>query len=297
MDQRAPRPGLGALARGAGRGVAGARGSAPAWTYRQEHRRRRLLPEPARGAMAAAPRSQGRGAAHHPLQCLRRAAPTARRRDGDRLREPGHSRPHGRGVAGPGSGLAEVRALLDVESSRRGGRRRSHALRALRPRLARPATVTFAAVTALVVLVLDQLSKAVALRQLVPGTPISVVDGVFSLTLVMNPGLAFGMLSSTPTAWRWIVVVLSLAALAILATVGVRLLATGGWTTRVALGFIFGGAAGNLIDRGRFGAVVDFLDFYWRDYHWPAFNVADSAISVGVALLAVRIIWPSPTAP
>ena len=157
--------------------------------------------------------------------------------------------------------------------------------------------MTFAAVTALVVLILDQLSKAVALRQLVPGTPVSVVDGVFSLTLVMNPGLAFGMLSSTPTAWRWIVVALSLAALAILATVGIRLLATGGWTTRVAFGFIFGGAAGNLIDRGRFGAVVDFLDFYWRDYHWPAFNVADSAISVGVALLAVRIIWPSPTAP
>ena len=154
-----------------------------------------------------------------------------------------------------------------------------------------------AAVTALVVLILDQLTKAVALRQLLPGQPISVVDGFFSLTLVMNPGLAFGMLSSTPTAWRWIVAALSLAALAILATVGIRLLASGGWTTRVALGFIFGGAAGNLIDRGRFGAVVDFLDFYWRDYHWPAFNVADSAISVGVALLALRIIWPGPTAP
>jgi len=157
--------------------------------------------------------------------------------------------------------------------------------------------VILAAVTALVVLILDQLTKVVALRQLLPGQPISVVDGFFSLTLVMNPGLAFGMLSSTPTAWRWIVAALSLAALAILATVGIRLLASGGWTTRVALGFIFGGAAGNLIDRGRFGAVVDFLDFYWRDYHWPAFNVADSAISVGVALLAVRIIWPGPTAP
>jgi signal peptidase II len=157
--------------------------------------------------------------------------------------------------------------------------------------------VILAAVTALVVLILDQLTKAVALRQLLPGQPISVVDGFFSLTLVMNPGLAFGMLSSTPTAWRWIVAALSLAALAILATVGIRLLASGGWTTRVALGFIFGGAAGNLIDRGRFGAVVDFLDFYWRDYHWPAFNVADSAISVGVALLALRIIWPGPTAP
>ena len=64
--------------------------------------------------------------------------------------------------------------------------------------------------------------------------------------------------------------------------------------TRLALGFIFGGAVGNLIDRGRFGAVVDFLDFHWRGYHWPAFNVADSAISVGVALLALRILWPAP---
>ncbi len=157
--------------------------------------------------------------------------------------------------------------------------------------------MTLAAATALVVLILDQLSKAVALRDLVPGSPVTVVDGVFSLTLVMNPGLAFGMLSSTPTAWRWMVAALSLVALATLATVGIRLLASGGWTTRVALGFIFGGAAGNLIDRARFGAVVDFLDFYWRDYHWPAFNLADSAISVGVALLAVRIIWPGPTAP
>ena len=154
--------------------------------------------------------------------------------------------------------------------------------------------MTFAAGTALVVLILDQATKAAALRQLSPGTPVGVVDGFFSLTLVMNPGLAFGMLSSTPSAWRWTVGVLSAAALSLLAIVGVRLLPTGGWMTRLALGFIFGGAVGNLIDRGRFGAVVDFLDFYWRGYHWPAFNVADSAISVGVALLALRILWPAP---
>jgi len=153
--------------------------------------------------------------------------------------------------------------------------------------------VTLAAGTALVVLILDQLTKAVALRQLVPGMPVNVLDGVFSLTLVMNPGLAFGMLSTTPTAWRWIVVVLSMGALTVLGMVGVRMLPTGGWMTRLALGLIFGGAVGNLIDRGRFGAVVDFLDFYWRQYHWPAFNVADSSISVGVALLALRILWPA----
>jgi len=156
--------------------------------------------------------------------------------------------------------------------------------------------VTGAAWTALVVLTLDQLTKLLALRRLLPGTPVRVVDGFFSLTLVMNPGLAFGMLSSTPTAWRWIVALLSMGALAMLAAIGARLLPAGGWITRLALGLIFGGAVGNLIDRGRFGAVVDFLDFYWRAHHWPAFNVADSAISVGVALLALRILWPGPKA-
>jgi signal peptidase II len=156
--------------------------------------------------------------------------------------------------------------------------------------------VTVAAWTALVVLVLDQLTKAVALGELVPGTSVSVVDGFFSLTLVMNPGLAFGMLSSTPTAWRWLVALLSICALALLAAIGIRILPAGGRATRLALGLIFGGAVGNLIDRARFGAVVDFLDFYWRGYHWPAFNVADSAISVGVAVLALRMLWPGPRA-
>jgi signal peptidase II len=149
-----------------------------------------------------------------------------------------------------------------------------------------------AVATALAVLILDQLTKLLAADRLVPGVPVRVVDGFFSLTLVMNPGLAFGMLSSTPTAWRWVVALLSMAALAVLTVIGARLLPSGGWLTRLALGLIFGGAVGNLIDRGRFGAVTDFLDFHWRSYHWPAFNVADSAISVGVALLALRMLWP-----
>jgi len=149
-----------------------------------------------------------------------------------------------------------------------------------------------AGVAAVVVLVLDQLTKLLVLERLSPGMPVRLVDGLFSLTLVMNPGLAFGMLSSTPSAWRWIVALLSMGALAVLGVLGVRLLPAGGLLTRLALGLIFGGAVGNLVDRGRFGAVVDFLDVYWRDYHWPAFNVADSAISVGVALLALRILWP-----
>ena len=159
-------------------------------------------------------------------------------------------------------------------------------------------TVRLAALTAVAVLGLDQITKVAALRQLTPGVPVPVVDGLFSLTLVMNPGLAFGMLSATPEAWRWIVAALSIGALALLGWMGARMVAAGGWWGRVALGLVFGGAVGNLIDRARFGAVVDFLDFYWRGWHWPAFNVADSAISVGVSLLALyMLLTPSPPRP
>jgi signal peptidase II len=111
---------------------------------------------------------------------------------------------------------------------------------------------------------------------------------------VMNPGLAFGMLGTVPRGWRWIIALLSIGALGVLAALATRLLPEGGLVAAVAIGMIFGGAAGNLIDRARFGAVVDFLDFYWRGWHWPAFNVADSAISAGVALLALRMLTAKP---
>ncbi|MGH7403234.1 MAG: signal peptidase II [Candidatus Rokuibacteriota bacterium] len=153
-----------------------------------------------------------------------------------------------------------------------------------------------AVATALVILIFDAVTKHLALQHLSPGRPVSVIDGFFSLTLVMNPGLAFGMLAGTPAGWRWLVASLSIVALAVLAVVGLRMLSMGGCLTPLALGLIFGGAVGNLIDRGRFGAVVDFLDFYWRGYHWPAFNVADSAISVGVTLLALRMLT-APSSP
>jgi len=145
-----------------------------------------------------------------------------------------------------------------------------------------------------IVVILDQATKWIALQRLPPGVPVSVIDHLFSLTLVMNPGLAFGMLGSVPLGWRWVVALLSIGALGVLAAVATRLLPEGGWAAAVAVGMIFGGAAGNLIDRARFGAVVDFLDFYWRDWHWPAFNVADSAITVGVALLALRMLTAPP---
>lgn len=146
------------------------------------------------------------------------------------------------------------------------------------------------------ILVADQITKWWALHGLRFGEAVPVIPGLFSLTLVMNPGLAFGMLGGVPEAFRWMVGLLSIGAVVLLAVIAARLLPTGGAWTRLALGLIFGGAAGNLIDRLRFGAVVDYLDFYWGAYHWPAFNVADSAITVGVTILAFRMLVDSPKA-
>ena len=105
--------------------------------------------------------------------------------------------------------------------------------------------MTLAAVTLVVVLILDQVTKALALAHLPPGRPVGIIDGFCSLTLVMNPGLAFGFLSSTPVTWRCIVALVSIGALAVSACVALPILTAGGWLTGLALGLIFGGAIGN----------------------------------------------------
>jgi signal peptidase II len=155
--------------------------------------------------------------------------------------------------------------------------------------------MTAVVVIAGAIVVLDQVTKLLALDRLVPGVGVPVVDGLLSLTLVMNTGLAFGLLAGLPATWRWLVALLSIAALLVLARVAVRVLAGGGPWARLSIALIFGGAVGNLVDRARFGAVVDFVDAHYRGYHWPAFNVADSAITVGVALLALHLMTrPAP---
>ena len=140
-----------------------------------------------------------------------------------------------------------------------------------------------------VIVVVDQIVKLIALDRLAPGIPVDVVPGLIALTLVRNPGLAFGLLAGIPAGWRWVVGLLSLLALIVLLRVALRVLPRGGWREQTAIGLIFGGAVGNLIDRTRFGSVVDFVDVYFQGWHWPAFNVADSAITVGVALLALGL--------
>ena len=140
----------------------------------------------------------------------------------------------------------------------------------------------------------DQVTKA-AVRALLPlHESVTVLPGFVDFTHVRNSGAAFGILNYVDFPFKTALI----AIVATAALIGVGIYAAGlahhQLIARIGLSLIIGGAAGNLIDRARFGAVVDFLDFYWRGWHWPAFNVADSAISVGVALLALRMLTASP---
>jgi signal peptidase II len=133
--------------------------------------------------------------------------------------------------------------------------------------------------------VLDQLSKRAILKSFQPGELLPVIDGLWNLTLTFNRGAAFGLWSGLPSGWREAVLALTI----ILALGVVTFLLSRPYyksaVAQISLAAILGGAIGNVIDRVRFGAVVDFLDFYIGMYHWPAFNIADSAICIGVALM------------
>ena len=135
----------------------------------------------------------------------------------------------------------------------------------------------------LLVLVLDQLSKWWALTVFQPYEVVPVLP-IFNFTLVFNEGAAFSFLSDAGGWQRWFFIVLtSIISLGLL--VWLTRLRQGERLTGVSLAMILGGALGNLLDRLRLGKVVDFLDFHWQSWHWPAFNLADSAITVGVLLM------------
>lgn len=140
------------------------------------------------------------------------------------------------------------------------------------------------------IVLVDQVSKAVVRQRLELHDSVEVLPGFFDLTRVHNTGAAFGMLNSAEFPFK--TVVLALVATAALAGVGLyaAMLPATQWLARVGLAFILGGAAGNLIDRMTFGYVIDFFDFYWRGWHFWAFNVADAAITVGVGLMILDLL-------
>jgi len=137
-------------------------------------------------------------------------------------------------------------------------------------------------------LLADQFSKLYIDQNMARYASIPVIDHLFSITYLRNPGAAFGLFAGS--AFRVpLLIAVSLAALVVI-LVALYKLPESEKGNAVALSCIFTGACGNLIDRIRLGEVIDFLDLYWKSHHWPAFNIADSAIFVGVFLyLAVNL--------
>jgi signal peptidase II len=140
------------------------------------------------------------------------------------------------------------------------------------------------------VVALDQLTKAVVATRLGLHEYVPVVDGLLSLSHVRNRGAAFGLFNEWDVPYQaQLLSLLSVAALAAIAVYFLRLPAVAR-LPRLALALVLGGAIGNLVDRVRLGYVVDFVHVYWRTHQWPDFNVADSAITVGVTLLVLDIL-------
>jgi signal peptidase II len=140
----------------------------------------------------------------------------------------------------------------------------------------------------LLVIILDQISKYVVSDLLRLYESVAVLP-FFSITLLHNPGAAFSFLASAGGWQRWLFTFIALVVSVAIIVWIKRLPATEKWQA-AALSLILGGALGNVIDRLRLGYVVDFLDFYYQKWHWPPFNVADSAISVGVAILLLVML-------
>jgi len=144
---------------------------------------------------------------------------------------------------------------------------------------------------AVIVLLLDRVTKWAVAGNIALHDSVAVIPGCFRLTHVQNTGAAFGLFAESAAQWK----VGALVSFSVLALIVVSALL---WrnshslsTTTIALSLILGGAMGNLWDRIFTGHVVDFLDFYLGSYHWPAFNVADSAIVVGALLLVSEIVF------
>ena len=133
-------------------------------------------------------------------------------------------------------------------------------------------------------LVADQVSKELLLRFLVKEGAVVPVFEFFRLVIVWNRGVSFGLMGGDEALPAWI-----LSAVAVAVCVGLFIWLRRSDRALVAwgIGLVMGGAIGNVIDRARWGAVFDFADFHVRQWHWPAFNIADSAIVVGVALMLI----------
>ncbi len=146
------------------------------------------------------------------------------------------------------------------------------------------------------VIVIDQLTKLWIDNNLLLHARLPLIEGFFDLTLAYNPGAAFSFLADAGGWQRWFFTILS-TVVTIILVVWLKRLPAHEKINAVALALIIGGAVGNLIDRIAYGHVIDFLLLYYQQWSWPAFNVADSAISVGVVLMLLAMFRSSPSQP
>jgi len=149
-------------------------------------------------------------------------------------------------------------------------------------------TYLIVAVTAALVICLDQYSKYLVCSHLPLYGRIEIINGWLDLVHIRNTGIAFGLLQGMGARYKLAAMLLVAAVALVLIGVLVTQVKKDQTLQRASLALIVGGALGNLIDRSRFGEVVDFIDAHWRNvYHWPAFNVADAAISIGITLIVL----------
>lgn len=142
----------------------------------------------------------------------------------------------------------------------------------------------------------DQATKWLAVAHLEYLTPVPVIEGFWNWTLVHNYGAAFSFLSDAGGWQKWFFAGLA-AVVSVVMALWLRLTPRADWRNALPLALVIAGAIGNLIDRVRYGYVVDFVDWYVGKHHWPAFNVADSAIVVGAVLLVLFSFKPATPAP
>jgi signal peptidase II len=148
-----------------------------------------------------------------------------------------------------------------------------------------------------VIVIVDQVTKALVRASLPVHGDISVIPGFLSLTHVLNTGAAFGILNTADFPWKGALIALVASAALIGIAAYTARLSAHQRTARLGLALILGGAAGNLVDRFVSGAVLDFVDVYWGTYHFWAFNVADAAITTGVCVMILDMLWLGSDAP
>ena len=148
--------------------------------------------------------------------------------------------------------------------------------------------------SALAVVALDQISKIVLAYNIPKYASVPVIKGFFNLVHVRNRGMAFGLMNRPGHGFKFYFLIAATLGAIVLLLFWFRKMKDEDHNITIGISLILGGAVGNLIDRIRLGEVIDFLDFYVGSYHWPAFNVADAAITIGIFWLAVNTLFRKP---